>query len=144
MKLFRKNAGHAASDKAAGWIANSILKVQRKFANTLDRISGSWKTKQQWIFLYLVCLVFGGLSVMAIINPFNKKTQNGLSMPAAIKVPRNIHKESSVRITENEFRKVQAFKRSLDSVSRKKIVEERPGLMDSLELVEQLYYSQKK
>ncbi|MDB5198726.1 MAG: hypothetical protein JWO92_689 [Chitinophagaceae bacterium] len=134
------------TDKAARWIANGILKVQKKFANTLDRISASWKTKHQWIFLYLVSLVFGGLSIVAVIKPFNKKAQNVLPKPAAIRTPRSVPNEDrqSVKITDNEIRQVQNFKRSLDSASKKKLLEERPGLMDSLEMVEQLYYSQKK
>ena len=142
MKLFSKNQNIPVSEKAAGIIANSILKVQRYFAGALGKLSISWKRKQQWIFLYMVCLVFGGLSIFSIVQSFSKTTE--LPKPSAIKVPRNIHKEQSVRITENEFSKVQAFKRSLDSTSRKKLMQERPGLMDSLEMVEQLYYSQKK
>lgn len=144
MRLFRKHNPEtklAATDKAAGWIANGIFKTQKNFSDFLSRISASWKRQQQFIFLYMICIVFGGLSIVAIIKPFNK---NSLPRPAAIKIPRNIHENSSVTITENEFRQVQNFKMSLDSVSKKKFLVERPGLMDSLEMVEQLYYSQKK
>ena len=146
MRLFRKHNPEtktSTTDKAAGWIANAILKLQGKFADKLDMASASWKRKQQWIFLYMICVVFGGLSTVCVIQSFDK-SKKGLSKPAAIKVPRNIYKERSVKITENEFKKVQAFKRSLDSASKKKLLEERPGLMDSLEMVEQLYYSQKR
>lgn len=130
------------TDKAAGYIANAILKVQKKFSEFLGQISASWKAKQKWIFLYMVCLVFGGLSVFSMVQSFNKS--NVLPKHDAIKVPRNIHKNSSIRITNIEFRHVQKFKRSLDSASKLRLMEERPGLMDSLEMVEQLYYSQKK
>ena len=144
MRVFRKhnpqrNAG--ATDKAAGWISAGIIKVQLQFAKVLGRTSRSWKAKQQWIFLYVICFVFGGLSIFSVIQSFKTKS---LSKVSAIKVPRSIHKESSVRITDNEFRQLQNFKRSLDSVSKKKLLETRPGLMDSVEMVEQLYYSQKK
>jgi hypothetical protein len=158
MKLFRKSISETKSvlnDKAAGWIANGILKTQEKFANVLDKISNSWKPKQQWIFLYLVCLVFGGLSILGITKPFNKKTQNILSKPSAIKTPINIHSNydlPSVIITDNEISQVHAFKHSLDSLSAtaegklkvNKLLNQRPGLLDSLEMVEQLYYLQKK
>lgn len=154
MRLFKKNIAPGAGDKAAGWIANTILRIQRKFAEVLEKKSISWKAKQQWIFLYLVCLVFGGLSVVAIIKAFNKKASNILSKPAAIKTPRMIPDEnrSTVMITDNEIRKVHIFKHTLDSLSKtdygkikvKNLLERRPGLMDSLEMVEQLYYSQKK
>lgn len=127
------------TDKAAGYIAKAILKVQNKFSEFLGQISASWKAKQKWIFLYMVCLVFGGLSVMSVV-----RSSKVISKPTSIKVPRNIHENSSIRITNIEFRQVQKFKRSLDSASKLKLLEERPGLMDSLEMVEQLYYSQKK
>ena len=156
MRLFKKNKKKESvlTDKAAGWVANGILKVQQKFANALEKISASWKTKQQWIFLYMVCLVFGGLSLVAIIKPFNKKSQNILSKPAAIKTPRMIpdKNQNSVTITNDEIRQVHVFKHSLDSLSKteegkikvKNFLTHRPGLMDSLAMVEQLYYSQKK
>ena len=148
MRLFKKNNKKESvlTDKAAGWVANGILKVQQKFANALEKLSASWKAKQQWIFLYMVCLVFGGLSVVAIIKPFNKRSQNILSKPAAIKTPWMMPDENqnSVRITDDEIRQVHAFKQSLDSITKKKLSARRPGLMDSLEMVEQLYYSQKK
>ena len=156
MRLFKKNNKKESvlTDKAAGWVANGILKVQQKFANALEKLSASWKAKQQWIFLYMVCLVFGGLSVVAIIKPFNKRSQNILSKPAAIKTPRMIPDENrnSVTITDNEIRQVHIFKHTLDSISKtndgkikvKNLLARRPGLMDSLEKVEQLYYSQKK
>ena len=156
MKLFRKSNKKESglSDKAAGWVASGILKTQQKFANALGKISASWKTKQQWIFLYMVCLVFGGLSTIAIIKPFNKKPRNNLSKPAAIKTVRSIPDEKAytVRITDNEIQHVHAFKHTLDSISKtaegmikvKNLLASRPGLMDSLEMVEQLYYSQKK
>ena len=158
MKLFKRNTiqtKSVLSDKAAGLIAGGILKVQKKFANVLGQISASWKTKQQLIFLYLVCIVLGGLSVVAIIKPFNKNAPNSLNKPSAIKTPRNIYSnedQHSVRITENEIRQVHVFKHTLDSLSKtddgkikvNKLLNKRPGLIDSLEMVEQLYYSQKK
>jgi hypothetical protein len=72
MKLFKRNTiqkKSVVSDKAAGWIANGILKLQNKFANVLGKMSASWKTKQQLIFLYLISIMLGGLSLMAIIKP---------------------------------------------------------------------------
>ena len=156
MKLFRRNKSQTNSpltDKAAGWIANGILKVQNKFANVLGKISASWKTKQQLIFFSMIWIVLGGLSVVAIVKPFDKKSANIISRPAAIKTPRMIPDENrnSIIITDNEITQVHLFKHSLDSISKtgegkikvKNLLAQRPGLMDSLEMVEQLYYSQK-
>jgi hypothetical protein len=109
-----------------------------------------WKIKQQWIFLYMVCLIFGSLSVVAIIQPFNNK--NTFEKPAAIHQPKLLPaQEEKIFITDNEITRVHAFKQKLDSLTKTKegklkidaFFNQRPGLFDSLEKVEQLYYSQK-
>ena len=107
MKFFKRNNARTKSplsDKAAGWIASGILKAQNKFAKVLGKMSASWKTKQQLVFLYLVSIVLGGLSVTAIIKPFDKKAENNVSKPATIKTPRMIPDETqnSVTITDKK------------------------------------------
>ena len=141
MKLFKRNEGQVnIPDKAATGIANGILKSQRWFANTLESLTNKWKQKQQWIFLYTVCFLFGGLSIAAIVNSFKVPGNSKALMPKSISVPKNIYKEGKAfLITENEFQKVQEYKRTHPS-----LIKERPGLFDSLVLIEQSYYSQKK
>ena len=149
MKVFKKNKNIASA--AAGKIAGTILFIQNKFAGVMDKVSASWKLKQQWIFLYLVCLVLGGLSVVAIIQPFKSKTV--LLRPTSIHLLKLLpQQEEKIIITESEITRVHAFKQKLDSLSKTKegkikvdkFFNQRPGLFDSLEKVEQLYYSQKK
>ena len=151
MKRFRKNKRNI-SEAAAGKIARWILSIQKKFADVMAKVSASWKVKQQWIFLYSVCLILGGLSVIAVIKPFRSK-KNILSKPTAIHLPKLLPlQKEKIIITENEITRVHAFKQRLDSLSRtkegkikvEKFLNQRPGLMDSLERVERIYYSQKK
>jgi hypothetical protein len=141
MKLFeRKERQVNIPDKAAIVIANGILKSQHWFANTLEGLTGKWKQKQQWFFLYGVCFLFGGLSIAAIVNSFKVPENDNALMPKSISVPKNIYKEGKAFfITENEFQKVQEYKRT-----HANLIKERPGLFDSLVLIEQSYYSQKK
>ena len=141
MKLLKKKEGQVnISDKAATGIANGILKSQRWFANALESLTHKWKQKQQWIFLYTVCFLFGGLSIAAIVHSFRASENAKALMPKSISVPKNIYKEGKAfLITENEFQKVQEYKRIHPS-----LIKERPGLFDSLVLIEQSYYSQKK
>jgi len=141
MKLFkRKEAQVNIPDKAATGIANGILKSQRWFANTLECLTNKWKQKQQWIFLYAVCLVFGGLSIAAMVSSFKTGANSNRLMPKSITVPKNVYKEDEAFIiTENEFQKVQEYKRTHPN-----LLKESPGLFDSLILIEQSYYSQKK
>lgn len=141
MKLFSKNISNSAiTDKAANGIANGILKSQIGFAKYMFSVTKNWKQKQQWIFLYLVCLFFGGLSIVAIVNPFKTKEQDKAIIPKPISVPKNINQQNNdFVITENEFQQVQEYKRKYPNLQK-----ERPGLFDSLSLIEQVYYSQKK
>ena len=127
------------ANKAATRLANSIIKTQNVFAGYMYAVTKKWKQKQQWIFLYMVCLVFGGLSIVAIINSFKTKTEGKAIMPKPIAIPKNIQQQNNpFIITENEFQQVQEYKRKFPNLQK-----ERPGLYDSLSLVEQIYYSQK-
>ena len=130
----------ALTDKAANGIAKGILKTQSGFEKYMRSLSKNWKGKQQWIFLYSVCLVFGGLSIVAIVNPFRAKDTNSSLIPKSIAVPKSIHQQrNGFAITENEFQQVQEYK-----AKHPKLQTERPGLFDSLTLIEEVYYSQKK
>lgn len=141
MKQFKRTDGQVSiPDKAATGIANGILKSQRWFANNLKSLTNKWKQSQQWIFLYAVCLVFGGLSIGAIVKSFKTGADSNTLMPKSISVPKNIYKVGKFFIiTETEFQKVQEYKRIHPN-----LLKERPGLFDSLLLIEQSYYSQKK
>ena len=141
MKLIKRKEGQTSiPDKAATGIANGILKSQRWFATTLESITNKWKQKQQWIFLSTVCFLFGGLSIAAMVHSFKVPENAKALMPKAISIPKNIYKEGDAfLITENEFQKVQEYKRTHPNLKK-----ERPGLFDSLALIEQSYYSQKK
>lgn len=141
MKLFKSTTvKRDLANKAATRIANAIIKSQNVFASHMFSFTKNWKQKQQMIFLYMVCFVFGGLSIVAIINPFKAKDQDETIILKSLSVPKSIQKQKNqFTITENEFQQVHEYKRKFPNLQK-----ERPGLFDSLNLVEQMYYSQKK
>jgi len=141
MKIMNRQINkEALTDKAANGIAKGILKSQNGFANYMQSLSKNWKGKQQWIFLYFVCLFFGGLSIVAIVNPFRVKDTSRSIIPKSIAVPKSFHQQrNGFTITENEFQQVQEYK-----AKHPNLQQERPGLFDSLSLIEDVYYSQKK
>ena len=140
MKLFKKNIDQTnIPDKAATGIANGILKSQRWFANNLEGLTKKWKQKQQWYFLSAVCILFGGLSIAAIINSFRQSANSKAIMPKAISIPKTIQSNTNpYLITEKEFLQVQTYKQQHPD-----LMKERTGLFDTLTLIEQSYYSQK-
>ena len=124
-------------DKAAGFIADTILCLQHWFANNMKSISQKWEQQQQWIFLIGVCFLFGGLSIASIVNANNDPLT--MMVPEGITFPKNTFSGNDVfLITENEFQKVLEYKRNDPNLQQ-----ERPALFDSLNLIEQSYYSQK-
>jgi hypothetical protein len=143
MKRFKRNtnnSGVSVTETAAKGIANGILTLQNLFASYMDKWAGNWQRKQQWVFLYLICLVFGGLSIMLNVQAF---TTNHLS--TAIK-PQNMVTPKSNRlvlqlltITEKELKAVKDYQQQHPN-----LIKESPSLYDSLTLVEQQYYSQQK
>lgn len=141
MKILKKIEGKVnISDKAATGIANGILKSQIWFANTLENLTNKWKQTQQWIFLCALCLVFGGLSIEAMVNSFKVHENAKALMPKSISVPKNIYKEDKAFIiTEKEFQKVQEYKSIHPN-----LLKEGPALFDSLLLIEQTYHTRKK
>lgn len=141
MRLFKRNKSQVSiSDKAGIKIAGFILKGQQWFATGLHSLTKNWKQKQQWIFLFSVCLVFGGLSVIAVINSFDTLDKTGEIIPRSISIPKTLYKaDKAFLITKKEFQQVQEYKSSHPN-----LMKERPGLYDTLNLIEQVYYSQQK
>ena len=140
MKLFQKNISQTnLPDKAATGIANGILKLQRWFANNLEGLTIKWKHKQQWLFLSGVCILFGGLSIAAIVNSFWEQNNSKVIIPKAISIPKAIQNITNpYLISEKEIQQVQAYKQQHPN-----LIKERPRLFDSLTLIEQSYFSQK-
>jgi hypothetical protein len=100
----------------------------------------SWKEKQQWIFLFLICLVFSTMSTLTIVRPFKKSTTAYIIIPKSIRFPKNLYNEDKAfLITRKEFQQVQEYKNLHPD-----LMKEKPGLYDSLNVIEQAYYSQQK
>lgn len=106
----------------------------------MGSVTKNWKLKHQWIFLGMICLVFGSLSIMAVVKSFKVHQTDKVIIPKSVITPNNMHQRKDVFIiTESEFQQVQEFKHKHPNLQK-----ERPGLFDSLSMVEQNYYSQKK
>jgi hypothetical protein len=166
MKLFKRKILRSTQDDKAGGgkdrlakgIAGFIMKMQNGFAKFMgkrtEKLSSS--TMKYMLAAFLLCGC--GLSVYFIVTAFKK---NGLSKAVKIdrlSVPRYYDKngDESMQpgffITKKEHEEMQAFKNYMDSLSfhhNKKgiriydsIMLNRPGLMDSVNQLEQMYQQQ--
>lgn len=141
MKIFKnKKKGILPGDKSAKIISGCILDVQCRFARVLQRVTRNWNTKQQGIFLICICAVSLLFSILAIVQPLVTESTSRIILLKPIVIPATLYRENkALQITETEFQQVEAFRRD-----HPEIMKARPGLYDSLLLVEQMYLSQQK
>ena len=143
-------------DKVAGKIAGFMVKVQTKFADVMNRNFSGISRRRMKIFLFLFCLGSGGLSIYYIVNAvFNNDKRQMPFKIDHVDVPRHYDKtgdeltQPQVFVDEETMQNIKAFKKYMDSLkttARKQydsIVLIRPGLMDSITMLEEVYYSQK-
>ena len=162
MWLFKKQnnkveTGNAVSDKVAGKIAKAGIAVQKKKKKGMDKIFAGMKTKRLKLYLIIFCISCGGYSIYlftdAIISPDanNKALQiDKASIPKHIDDTGDEMMATDNSVDEETFNQIQQFKRYLDSLKQSKsylydsIVTARPFLMDTVLILEQIYYSQKQ
>jgi hypothetical protein len=162
MWLFKKQkkkneAGNAVSDKVAGKIARAGIIAQSRFANGMNKMFTGMNVKRLKLSLIIFCIGCGGYSIYlftdAIVNP--AANQNIIKIEQAI-VPKHFNKTGDETIAaenmvdEETFKQIQQFKHYLDSLKQNKsylydsIITARPLLMDTVLMLEQIYYSQKQ
>jgi hypothetical protein len=162
MWLFKKQkkknkTRNAVTDKVAGKIARAGIFIQTKFANGMNKIFTGMNVKRLKLSLIIFCVGCGGYSIYlftdAIISP--AANQNAIKIEQAV-VPKHFNKTGDEIIaTENmvdeeTFTQIQQFKHYLDSLKENKnylydsILAARPLLLDTVLMLEQIYYSQKQ
>ncbi len=152
------NNYHTASmrDKVAGKIAGAGMRVQRKFAEGMNKLFEGMNAKKLKVFLVLFCLCAGGYSIYLAVNAITGADRKQRSFTVdQVDVPKHFNKTGDEIMTEAyvdeaTIYKIQGFKIYLDSLKQNKskqydsILHARPNLMDSVQVLEELYYSQKQ
>jgi hypothetical protein len=157
-KQEKKNeTGSAVSDKVAAKIAKVGIIVQTKFADGMNKMFTGMNAKRLKLSLIIFCIGCGGYSIYlftdAIVSPV--ANQNAIKIEQAV-VPKYFDKtgdeiiSAENNVDEETFNQIQQFKHYLDSLEQNKsylydsILTARPLLMDTVLLLEQIYYSQKQ
>ncbi len=161
MWLFKKykkeNTTGAVSDKVAGKIAGFGVAMQSRFAATMNKLFEKMNNKRLKIWLGVFCITCGGYSIYlltnAIVSP--SATQPSIKIDP-VNIPKHYNNTGDEMLsTDNAvdketFLKIQAFKNYMDSLKQAKsiqydsILAARPYLMDTVLMLEQIYYSQKQ
>lgn len=144
------------SDKIAGKIAGAGIKVQGYFANGMTKIFKNMNNKKLKILLILFCISAGGYSIYLIANAVASpdKKQPAFKVDQ-VDMPKHFDRTGDelipeATVDEQTFNKIQDFKKYMDSLNQKKsylydsIISARPFLLDTVLMLEEIYYSQKQ
>ena len=134
-----------------------IDKRQRKWAIYLNHKAEKYSNRSKQIYLALFCLLFGGSSIYIIVraieSPFGNLRVEKMSVPKYATESDTISAFQSMPVlTEKQYHNIQQFRKYMDSLQLTKagkikhdsIMKSRPGLMDSIDFIEQVYWQQIK
>ena len=145
------------SDKVAGKIAGVGIKAQQLFAEKMNRIFMKTDFKRLKIILIIFCIGAGGYSIYlianSVISPDRKQNSfevQQMDVPKHFDKTRDENLIPEAYVDEETYHQVKQFRNYMDSLKQKRrneydsILQARPGLMDSVQMLEQIYLSQKQ
>lgn len=137
-------------------VANAILKCQRGFASYFGRKTAGFGKKGNLILLLAVCLAFGGLSLFSVVEVFMRDDTAKSIKPDPVTVPGHFDETGEPTgdkvkvLSHTSYKQLQVFSDYMDSLKKASrsqydsIVAARPGLMDSVLFLEQIYLQQNR
>lgn len=130
-------------DKLARKIAWGFVLVQNKFSEIMNKRFANMPTKRVKIFLIAFCLFSGGLSLYFLVSAIVTKPKPAFRIDQ-VKVPQHFDR-SGDEVMENEmpadiYREIQEYRYYMDSIGEPI----RPGLQDSMRVLEEIYLQQQK
>lgn len=144
-------------DKMAKGIAGFLLSIQNRFAGFMDGSINKLTDRSKQVWLVVFCLAFGGFSIYSFVGAFRESGNSGKRIkPDQVAVPKYYDRTNSnieePSVSERDMIRINRFKKYMDSLKKSvngrqaydSILKTRPGLMDSIQVIEQIYYSQSK
>lgn len=161
MRLFRKRENTKIHLQAANKLWEGIgiffTKKQERWAKWMEHRTESLNHNQWLLVLALFVLLSGGYSSYLISASVLSKERivfsiTSIQKPKALIESLNAKNRPAFVLTEKEYQKIKRFRLYMDSLKRNpegkveynKIILHRPGLMDSLDFIENYYRSQIK
>jgi hypothetical protein len=155
MKFKKNKEGrtYPLKDILAKRIACLLLSVQSRFAVVMGTKANTLSIRVKWLWLVVFCLLFGGFSIYSFVGAFRNKAK--AIKPSHISMPKYYHQpeaQTESAIGKRDIVRINRFKKYIDSLQQSQdgkiicdsILKARPGLMDSIRAIEQIYFSQSK
>ena len=148
---------NTAQDRIAKNVVGKLLRLQQRWAAFMEHYTERLSVKWKLIVLFFFCLCSGGLSILFIARSLMNNHTTSFHVTQG-KIPQHIGKSGDEKtkaitiVTKEEYDKMQHFRKYMDSLARspsgKKLYDviliNRPGLMDSIILIENIYQTQNK
>jgi len=131
------------TDKAATKIASIFLTLQARFARFMNKLVAVMPRNKLKALVIVFSLLAGGFSLYLIASAVLLKSKTGIKINP-IAAPKYFDKTgeelNKLIVDEETYQQIQAFKQSsvYDST-----IKARPGLLDSLQLLEDMYHLQR-
>jgi multidrug efflux pump subunit AcrB len=133
------------------------LRLQGKCAGWLERKTAHWSRKS-WVFILVVFTLFtSGYSMYVMVDSFSEPKDSAIPITPIVTPTNTIRTQNrldqvKMAIRKSEYEKTVRFRKYMDSLGRspngKKIKDSinqnRPGLLDSVTIVEKYDHSQFK
>lgn len=135
----------------AGFLSSAILKIQFRWSHWMQRQTEKLSAKGKLCCLLagvaIGIIVSGMLIRKALYQPSVALVQISGIKPVTLPPQKTVQPFDTLRMA-----RILQFKRQMDSLAKdprgsrayERIIKQRPGLMDSLRLIEQTYVSQSK
>lgn len=149
--------GNAAQERVANNIVSVCIRLQQRWADFMQRHTERFSRNGKLIILSLFCVTAGSLSVYLIWSSVTSHKASSFTVIHFKKPPYAVksgdeNTKALVIVSEAEYEKIQRFRFYMDSLARSpsgkelydSILSQRPGLMDSILLIENIYQSQIK
>lgn len=156
---FKRKNNAVTGTKNSIWqkFEQANLRLQHKCAQWLERKTAHF-SRLNWIVVLFTFIVFtGGCSIYLIVTSFSGNTTKKITVIPISKPTSSVSlkekpTEFDTSISKVELEKITSFRRYMDSLGRSptgkkthdSIVLNRPGLLDSLTIIENYYYSHLK
>jgi hypothetical protein len=152
----KEKSAENGSDKVAQIISGAAIKLQLKFSNTMNQLFNNISTKKLKRWLLIFCIITGGYSIYLIDVAITGNNISGGVNIEHIKTPEHFNNNVDeimmpyINISEPMYNRILVFEKYMDSLKMSKstiydsILQARPGLMDSVQVLKEIYQSQKQ
>lgn len=162
MRLFRfrrqkvRESRAVVSDKVAGRMVQAIQWLQNGFVGMMNRCISGLSIRSLRVVVVVFCVLGGGASLYILGRAVFGKVEKPLMQIEPIKTPEHVNRagdEATIgdaAVDQATYQQIVRFRKYLDSLkdvrSGKPVYDSilfyRPGLLDSMRILEEIYLSQ--